>query len=48
MNQTVSPGPRTGSVRKAAQLMNRNPSTISWQIRQLEQQLDLAEVKEQL
>ena len=31
---------RTGSVRKAAQLMNRNPSTISWQIRQLEQQLD--------
>ena len=26
---------RTGSVRKAAQLMNRNPSTISWQIRQL-------------
>ncbi len=27
-------------MRKAAQLMNRNPSTISWQIRQLEQQLD--------
>ena len=31
---------KTGSIRKAAQLMNRNPSTISWQIRQLEQQLD--------
>ena len=31
---------QTGSVRKAAQLMNRNPSTISWQIRQLEQSLD--------
>ena len=30
----------TGSIRKAAQLMNRNPSTISWQIRQLEQQLN--------
>ncbi len=31
---------KTGSIRRAAQLMNRNPSTISWQIRQLEQQLD--------
>ncbi|MGN1038275.1 MAG: LysR family transcriptional regulator [Mailhella sp.] len=31
---------KTGNIRKAAQLMNRNPSTISWQIRQLEQQLD--------
>ncbi len=31
---------KTGSIRKAAQLMNRNPSTISWQIRQLEQQLN--------
>lgn len=31
---------QTGSVRKAAQLMGRTPSTISWQIRQLEQQLD--------
>lgn len=31
---------QTGSVRKAAQLMNRNPSTISWQIRQLEQALN--------
>ena len=31
---------QTGSVRKAAQLMNRNPSTISWQIRQLEEQLN--------
>ncbi len=30
----------TGSIRKAAQLMNRNPSTISWQIRQLEQELN--------
>lgn len=30
---------QTGSMRKAAQLMNRNPSTISWQIRQLEQAL---------
>lgn len=31
---------QTGSIRKAAQLMNRNPSTISWQIRQLEEQLN--------
>ena len=31
---------QTGSIRKAAQHMNRNPSTISWQIRQLEQQLN--------
>ena len=31
---------QTGSVRKAAHFMNRNPSTISWQIRQLEQALN--------
>lgn len=30
---------QTGSVRRAARLMNRNPSTISWQVRQLEQTL---------
>lgn len=30
---------QTGSIRHAARLMNRNPSTISWQIRQLEQTL---------
>ncbi|MCH5276860.1 MAG: LysR family transcriptional regulator [Desulfovibrionaceae bacterium] len=30
---------QTGSIRRAARLMNRNPSTISWQIRQLEQTL---------
>lgn len=31
----------TGSVRKAAQLMNRNPSTISYQLRCLEQELNV-------
>ena len=30
---------QTGGLRKAAHFMNRNPSTISWQIRQLEQEL---------
>lgn len=32
---------RTGSVRKAAQLMNRNPSTISYQLRCLERELNV-------
>lgn len=31
----------TGSVRKAAQLMNRNPSTISYQLRCLEEELNV-------
>lgn len=30
---------RTGSVRKAAELMHRNPSTVSYQLRCLEEQL---------
>lgn len=32
---------RTGSVRKAAQLMNRNPSTISYQLKCLEEELNV-------
>ena len=28
---------QTGSIRRAAQMMNRNPSTISYQIRSLEE-----------
>ena len=32
---------RTGSVRKAAQLMHRNPSTISYQLRCLEEELNV-------
>lgn len=32
---------RSGSVRKAAQLMNRNPSTISYQIKCLEEELNV-------
>lgn len=32
---------RTGSVRKAATLMNRNPSTISYQLRCLEEELNV-------
>ena len=31
---------QTGSIRRAAQMMNRNPSTISYQIRSLEEELN--------
>lgn len=31
---------KTGSIRKAAEFMHRNPSTISYQIRALEQELN--------
>ena len=31
---------QTGSIRRAAQMMNRNPSTISYQLRSLEEELN--------
>lgn len=31
---------QTGSIRRAAEMMNRNPSTISYQLRQLEEELN--------
>ncbi|MDD2966360.1 MAG: LysR family transcriptional regulator [Desulfovibrionaceae bacterium] len=32
---------QTGSIRKAAQMMNRNPSTLSYQLRSLEEELNV-------